>query len=106
MATTASGSVSRNTEPQEKCWSRKPAHRGPSALIAAPSPDHSAIAFVRLGPDQSAVISASVVGYAMPADRPPPTRASPRTVSLGANAASSENGIASAVPPTAIRLRP
>ena len=35
---------------------------GPSDAIAPPSADHSAIAFVRPGPDHSAVISASVVG--------------------------------------------
>ena len=30
--------------------------------MAPPSPDHSAIDFVRAGPDQSAVMSAKVVG--------------------------------------------
>ena len=35
------------------------------------------------GPDHSAVISARVVGYAMPADSPPPRRATNRTSSLG-----------------------
>jgi hypothetical protein len=62
IATSASGNVRRKTDPHEKCSSRKPAHTGPSALIAAPRPDHSAIDFVRRGPDHSAVISASVVG--------------------------------------------
>ena len=63
IATTASGSVSRKTEPQQKCSSRSPDSIGPSAAIAPPMPDHSAIDFVRLAPGaQSAVINASVVG--------------------------------------------
>ena len=61
-ATTASGSVSRKTEPHAKCLSRAPESSGPSEEIAPPMPDHSAIDFVRPGPDHSAVISASVVG--------------------------------------------
>ena len=69
-------------------------------------PDQSAIDFVRPGPDQSAVISASVVGKAMPAERPPRTRAPKSTSSLGAQAASSEAGIASAVPTRSISFRP
>ena len=42
--------------------SSAPETSGPSAAIAPPMADHSAIDFVRPGPDQSAVISASVVG--------------------------------------------
>ncbi len=62
-ASAASGSVTRNTEPQSNCSSSAPETSGPSAEIAPPMPDHSAIAFVRGDPDaQSAVISASVVG--------------------------------------------
>jgi hypothetical protein len=52
------------------------------------------------------VIKASVVGYAMPAANPPPSRARRRTVSLGENAARGENGTARIVPPIAIVLRP
>ena len=52
----------KNTEPQWNCVSRAPAKSGPSAEIAPPSPDHSAIARVRSLPDHSAVIKASVVG--------------------------------------------
>src|SRR5208337_224130 len=48
---------------------------GPSRAVAPPMPDHSAIALVRAGPDQSAVISSSVVGKAMPAATPPSKRA-------------------------------
>src|SRR3954453_17107541 len=79
---------------------------GPSAATAPPTPDHNAMDLVRVGPDQSAVINARVVGYAMPAARPPPTRATKSTVSLGAHAASSDIGIASTVPPTSISWRP
>ena len=62
-ATTASGSVMRNTELQSKPVSSAPASSGPSAAIAPPRPDHSAIERVRPGPGtHSAVISASVVG--------------------------------------------
>ena len=74
--------------------------------MAPPMADHSAMARVLGGPDQSAVISASVVGYAMPAARPPNTRAAKSTPSDGANAASSDAGMASAVPSTSMSLRP
>ena len=92
-ATTASGRVIRKTEPHQKCSSSKPDSSGPSAEIAPPSADHRAIDFVRAGPDHSAVISASVVGYAMPAASPPSTRATTSTVSEGAHAASRQAGI-------------
>ena len=105
-ATTASGSVSRKTEPHQKCSSNRPESRGPSAEIAPPSADQSAIDLVRPGPDQSAVINARVVGYAMPAASPPSTRATNKTVSVGAYAARRLAGIASAVPRTSINLRP
>ena len=50
IAITARGSVTRKTEPQEKCSSRKPETSGPSEAIAPPSADHSAIDFVRPAP--------------------------------------------------------
>ena len=83
-AITASGSVTRNTEPQSNCSSSAPESSGPSDEIAPPSPDQSAIDLVRAGPDQSAVISASVVGNAIPAASPPSTRATNRTSIDGA----------------------
>jgi hypothetical protein len=83
-ATTASGRVTRKTEPQSNCSRSAPETSGPRAAIAPPSADQSAIAFVRPGPNHSAVMSASVVGYAIPAARPPPTRAAKRTSSEGA----------------------
>ena len=61
-ATTASGSVTRKTEPHQKCSSRKPDISGPNDEIAPPSADQSAIVLVRPGPDHRAAISASVVG--------------------------------------------
>ena len=78
----------------------------PKRDMLPPSPDHSAIERVRAGPDHSAVISASVVGKAMPAARPPIRRAKNSTVIEGASAASSAAGIASAVPSISISLRP
>src|SRR3954447_18590229 len=71
-----------------------------------PSADHSAIDFVRAGPDQSAVISASVVGYAMPAASPPTTRAPNNTPDDGAKPATSEAGTHRLIPRTIISLRP
>ena len=85
---------------------RRPAQSGPTAAMAPPTADHRAMARVRGGPDQSAVISASVVGYAIPAARPPNTRAAKSTVSDGANAANSEAGMARPVPSTSMSLRP
>ena len=49
-ATTASGSVTRKTEPHSKCSSRNPETSGPSAAMAPPSADHRAIERVRAGP--------------------------------------------------------
>ena len=103
---TASGRVSRNTEPHQKCSSRIPEHSGPSAEIAPPIAAHSAIAFVRDAPAQSAVISARVVGYAMPAASPPKMRATIRTYSFGAQAARQSAGIVSSIPRTRSSLRP
>ena len=103
---TASGSVTMKTDPQSNCSSSAPESSGPSAAIAPPIPDQSAIDLVRSGPDQSAVISARVVGNAIPAASPPITRATNRTSIDGARAASRQAGIESAIPPTSISLRP
>ena len=61
-ATTTSGSVIRNTDPHQNCVSRAPAISGPSTTTPPPIADHSAIDFVRPGPDHRAVIRARVVG--------------------------------------------
>jgi len=47
-ATTASGSVTRNTDPHQKLSSSAPAISGPSAATALPRPAHKAIG--RAGP--------------------------------------------------------
>ena len=96
----------RNTEPQAKYSSSRPEMSGPSIATPPPSADHIAIECVRAGPDQSAVMRARVVGYAMPAESPPATRATNSTVSLGANPAASEAGIVISMPRTIISLRP
>ena len=68
------GRVTRKTDPQSKCSSKAPETSGPGAEMPPPMPDQSAIARV-FCPDQSAVIKASVVGNAMPAEaRPVPGR--------------------------------
>ncbi len=105
-ATSASGIVTANTEPHSNCSSSAPEISGPSAEIAPPMPDQSAIARVRAGPDHSAVISASVVGNAMPAASPPSTRAANSTSTDGASAASSPAGIDSPMPSSTISFRP
>ena len=61
-ATTASGTVTRNTEPQSNACRSQPDSRGPSDAMAAPMADHSAIERVRLAPPHRAAINASVVG--------------------------------------------
>ena len=105
-AISASGTVRRNTEPHQKCSSRIPAQSGPRAEIAPPVAAQRAIDRVRAGPDQSAVISASVVGYAIPAARPPKTRAPKRTPIDGAQAARQSAGMVSAIPSTSRSFRP
>ena len=61
-AMTARGSVTRKTEPHQKCSSSQPATSGPSDAMAPPRADHRAIDLVRPGPDHRAVIRANVVG--------------------------------------------
>ena len=97
-ATTASGTVMRNTDPHQNLSSRPPATSGPIADIALPMPDHSAIGRVRDVPDHSAVMSANVVGNAMPAATPPAIRAHPSTTMLGAYAATRHAGTERAMP--------
>ena len=58
------------------------------------------------GASARAVISASVVGYAMPAESPPMMRAPISTPAVGAHAARQAAGIASAVPAISNSLRP
>ena len=61
-ATPTSGSVTRKTEPHQNSSRSMPAMSGPRAAMPPPIADQSAIARVRPGPAQSAVISARVVG--------------------------------------------
>ena len=61
-AIAASGALTMKTDHQSKPSSSAPATSGPSAEMPPPSADQSAIDLVRSAPDQSAVISASVVG--------------------------------------------
>ena len=61
-ASSASGSVTTNTEPHSNPVRSAPESSGPSAEMAPPSADQSAIDRVRAGPAHSAVIRASVVG--------------------------------------------
>ena len=65
------------------------AERGDGAAECRPQRDRLACA---PGPDHSAVMSASVVGYAMPAERPPTSRATNSTTSVGAHAATRHAG--------------
>ena len=98
-ATTASGSVTRKTEPHQKCSSRAPATSGPSAAIAPPIADHSAIDLrpARARPQRGDQRQRRRVGHAgrEAAERPGRRRARRRT---GAYAASRQAGIDSAMP--------
>jgi hypothetical protein len=83
-----------------------PEQSGPSADTPPPIAAHSAIDFVRAGPDQSAVIRASVVGYAIPAARPPITRAANSTSIDGAHAARQSAGTVRIIPRISRSFRP
>jgi hypothetical protein len=98
--------VTRKTEPHQNRSRSHPESSGPREAIAPPMPDHNAIERVRAGPDHSAVISASVVGYAIPADTPPRMRAITKIVSLGEYAARRQVGTESIAPRISIILRP
>ncbi len=52
----------RNTDPHHQRERNSPASSGPSAAMAPPVADHSAMHWVRRGPLHKAVISESVVG--------------------------------------------
>jgi len=94
------------TEPQSLNNNKNPEIIGPMAAIAAPIPDHKAIALVLSLPDQMAAISARVVGNAIPAARPPKIRAAMRISIDGAKPASRDDGMARKVPIKSIILRP
>ena len=74
----------RKHEPHQNQCRARPARNGPRAATDPPTADHRAMACVRRGPVHSAVISASVVGKAIPAATPPSTRATMRTPTSGA----------------------
>ena len=106
-ATTASGIVTRKTEPQSKCSSSAPdderPERGDRAAERRPERDRLRPA----GPDHSAVISASVVGYAMPAREPADDTGDEQHLVRGREAGQERQaGIESAMPRTSISLRP
>src|SRR5271157_4089766 len=61
-ATAARGNVIRKNDPHQKCSRSQPEISGPSEEMAPPMPDHSAMDFVRVGPDHNAVMNARVVG--------------------------------------------
>ena len=105
-ATRASGTVTRKGEPHQNLSRNSPDTSGPSAAIAPPRADQRAMDRVRFWPDHSAVMRASVVGNAIPAARPPTTRAPTRNQMSGAHAASMEAGMAIAVPMRSSSLRP
>ena len=105
-APTASGAVSRNTEPHQAQVSSHPAAREATAIMAPPTADQRAIDRVRAGPSHRAVIRASVVGKAMPAATPPRTRARISTPIDGVQAASRAVGTVAAMPSTSSSLRP
>ncbi len=105
-ATNARGKVIKNTEPQSLKLNRYPEIMGPRAAMAAPIPDHRAMALVRFCPDHRAVIRASVVGKAIPAAKPPMIRAKIRISMEGAKPAMMEEGMASRVPRISIIFLP
>ena len=75
-AARAKGTARRKAEPHQNHSRRTPASTEPMTVAVALTADHRAIASVRWRPGaHSAVISDSVVGYAMPAAIPVKMRA-------------------------------
>ena len=95
-----------NAHPHGANINSAPASRGDIADIAAPSADHNAIARVRAVPNHNAEISASVVGYAMPAAKPPSSRDSASTSTFGARADITAAGMPAIKPMSNMFLRP
>ena len=107
IAATATGMTTRKTQGQSATSRIRPDSSGPDTEIAPPMAAHNAIERVRAGPGpHSAAIKERVVGYAMPAAKPPKRRPKIKTLIVGANPLMSAAGIASATPRTAISLRP
>lgn len=106
IAMMISGIVMRNDAPHHRYSTMAPASSGPIAETAPPIADHSAMALVRAAPDHSAVIKASVVGYAIPAATPPAMRARFRISIDGAKAASTPVGSERMMPSRSMRRRP
>jgi hypothetical protein len=76
MATAATGTLTRNTEPQEKCSSSQPPVIGPAATPTPTIAAHSPIAFARFtGSVKMLVINDRVVGKMTAAPTPMAARA-------------------------------
>src|SRR5882757_6308306 len=76
MATAATGTLTMNTEPQEKCSSSQPPEIGPAATPTPTIAAHSPIAFARFtGSAKMLVISDRVVGKMTAAPTPIAARA-------------------------------
>ena len=76
MATAATGTLTMNTEPQEKCSSSQPPEIGPAATPTPTIAAHSPIAFARFtGSAKMLVISDRVVGKITAAPTPIAARA-------------------------------
>ena len=106
-AMAARGTAMRNTDPHQKYSSSSPATTGPSTAPPAPMADHRAIARARPAPsDHRAVMSARVVGNAMPAATPVKMRPATSTSVVGAQALMALAGTVSARPSSSMRRRP
>ncbi len=95
-----------NADPHQNVVISAPTTTGPSEENPAPIPDQSAMAKTCCLPLNRAEIRDRVVGKAMPAAKPPMSRARISTSMLGAQAARADAGMQSAKPATSINRRP
>ena len=106
-ATTTSGSLARNTEPQAKCSSSHPPVTGPIATESPVTADQTPIAVARSrAPGKAVISSASVAGKISAAAAPMSARAVTSSPVVSAVAASSEVRPYSASPSCSMRRRP
>ena len=100
------GTLTRKTEPHEKCWSRKPLATGPMAAPPPEMPAHTAIAFPRSWGGNTFVRIESVAGMTNAAPKPITARPAMTPPALFMNAEKSEPARNTVRPNCSAPLRP
>jgi len=106
IASTSSGTFTRNTEPHQKCSTRKPDTGGPSAAPPAAIPAHTAIALARSSAGNTLARIDSVEGITKAPAKPMTARAAITWPAVSLNSAITAPTRNRARPPCSASLRP